>query len=309
MTLEEVVVRMHEKRYLLDMGKGKLSRMLDCSTDEIREAKRIVKNNIDKTKTTKTPKILIFDLETSPLLAYVWRMWDQNISLDALMSEWFLLSYSCKWLGEDKIYSNILTPKEISDENDFRLVIELWEFLDQADIVIAHNGKKFDVPRIKSRFLVHHLTPTSYYQQIDTLEVAKKEFNFPSNKLDALAKSLGIDGKIPTGLALWISCMKGDLVSLKYMEEYNRNDIIVLEKVYLRMRPYIKSHPNFNLYTDTNVALCPSCGSGNVIQDNNYYTQTGKYETYKCHDCGGISRKRKSVLPKEKELLVSIPGR
>jgi hypothetical protein len=108
---------------------------------------------------------------------------------------------------------------------------------------------------------VHKLPPTSYYQQIDTLEVAKKEFGFPSNKLDGLARFLDIPGKIPTGLSLWVSVMQGDPISIKYMEEYNRNDIIVLEKIYLRMRPYIKSHPNLNLYSDINEAVCPTCGS------------------------------------------------
>jgi hypothetical protein len=99
MSVEEVVIKMQSKKYLLDMGCGKLSKWFNCTRDDIREAKRITRNNINKITEVRKPKILIFDLETSPLLAYVWRMWDQNISLDALISEWFLLSYSCKWLG------------------------------------------------------------------------------------------------------------------------------------------------------------------------------------------------------------------
>jgi hypothetical protein len=309
MSVEEVVVRMQNKSYLLDMGKGKLSKMFNCSTDDIREARRIVRNVIDKTRINKTPKILIFDLETAPVRAYVWGLWKQNVYIDQIISEWFLLGYSCKWLGEDNVYSNILTPDEVKCEGDFRLVIELWEFLDQADYVIAHNAKRFDVPRVKSRFIVHGLTPTSYYQQIDTLEVAKKEFGFSSNKLESLARIFGFEGKKSTDFKLWSDCMDGDPIALKYMEEYNRQDVLLLEKVYLKLRPYIKSHPNWNLYTDTNDALCPSCGSNDLLEDGHYFTQTGKYVTYKCSGCGAISRKRKTVLPKEKDLLVSIPGR
>ena len=309
MTVEEVVVRMQNKSYLKEMGKGSLSRMFKCSTDDIREAKRIVKNIKEKVGNKKSPRILLFDLETSPLRGYVFSLWKQNISLDAIISNWFLLAYSCKWLGEDTVYSNVLTPNEVKEENDFRLVADLWEYLNAADYVIAHNSKQFDVPRTKARFIVHGLTPPSYYQQIDTLEVARKEFGFSSNKLDALARIFGFEGKAPTTFKLWADCMDGDQIALKYMEDYNRQDVLVLEKVYLKLRPYIRSHPNWNLYTETNKALCPSCGHEDLIQEGNYYTQTGKYETYKCQGCGAISRKRKSILPKEKELLVSIPGR
>jgi len=312
MELDKVVSIMRTRHYELNMGAGKLAKRYGTERENIYRAKEIIRaeKGIDvKINKIRKPRILLFDLETTPLKAYVWRMWDQNISLDALISEWFLLSYACKWLGEDTMYSGILSPREIKKENDFRLVNELWEFLDEADIVIAHNGKRFDVPRIKARFLVHGLPPTTYYQQIDTLKVAQAEFSLPSNKLEALARTLGLEGKNTTGLKLWVSCMDGDTEALKYMLDYNEQDVLVLEKVYLKLRPFIKSHPNYNLYNEGTEAVCPSCGHTELVKDGNYYTQTGKYETYRCEECGAISRKRKTLVSKEKQMLLSIPGR
>lgn len=310
MRVEEIVDVFRNHPVYLDSGAGKLSKRFNCSREDIYEAKFLIrKDGIKIEKERKQPKILLFDLETSPLKAYVWGMWKQNVSLDALLSDWFLLSYSCKWLGDDTMHSNVLTPQEVKDEDDYRLVLELWNYLDQADYVIGHNCKHFDVPRIKARFLVHDLPPTSYYKQIDTLEVARAEFSFPSNRLDKLARIFGFEGKLPTNMKLWVDCMNGDREALKSLEIYNNQDVIVLEKVYLKIRPFIKSHPNFNLYTNTNAAVCSHCGHDELIPNGFYYTQTGKYQTYSCTKCGAISRVRKTSLSKKKRLLVSIPGR
>jgi DNA polymerase elongation subunit (family B) len=304
MSVEDIVKRMEEKSYLTNMGRGKLSKYFKCSKEDISEAKRIVRKG-----TIKTPRILVFDIETAPIKAWVWRLWKQDISTGAIISDFFMIGWAAKWLSEDGIMSQCLTSKEILVEDDRRIVETLWHLLSQADIVIAHNGERFDIPRVRSRFLVHGLPPTTHYTQIDTLKVAKKEFGFSSNKLDYLAQMLGIEGKMPTGLDLWIRCMGGDEIALKQMELYNRNDVIVLEAVYMRLRPYIKSHPNLNLYNEDMEASCPSCGGKHLVPGGYYYTQTGKYQAYACKDCGAISRKRKTILPKEKELLISIPGR
>ena len=304
MKLDDLVILMENKQYMLNMGAGKLAKQYKTTKETIYKAKEIVRGTHQK-----FPKILLFDLETAPLKAFIWRLWKENIPFDSVLSDWFLLGYSCKWLGENKIYSNILKPDEILLENDFRLINELWGFLEEADIIVAHNLKKFDAPKIKTRFLVHNLPPTSYYQQIDTLLIAKKEFAFSSNKLDSLGKILGVGEKLPHDITLWIKAMSGDTVALQHMQKYNEQDVILLEKVYLKLRPFIKSHPNYNLYTDNISPICPTCGSTHIIEDGYYYTQAAKYETIKCLDCGAISRKRKTTLNKDKNIILSIPGR
>ena len=167
----------------------------------------------------------------------------------------------------------------------------------------------FDEKKINARFLLNNLPPTSPYQSIDTKLIAAKQFGFSSNKLDALAGYFGIEHKMDTDFNLWVRCMEGDSESLKYMETYNKKDVEILEEVYLRMRPWVKSHPNISLYLDLEVPACTNCGSTNLKEMPNkfYYTQTGIYPLHRCK-CGTIVRGRKTVQSKEAKqaLVVSL---
>ena len=311
--VSKVIEKIKEKPYLIRMGANKVATQLGVSPEVIREARRILHiegflhvTSEHKMNPHSIPKILLLDIETAPLRAYVWECWRQNIYLDQLITPWFMLTWAAKWLLEEDVMSQRLTKKEVLQEDDKRIVETLWHLLNQADIIIAHNGEKFDIPRIKTRFLIHGLPPTTYYQQVDTWKVASREFAFPSNKLEALARALGIEGKLDTDFRLWARCMDGDEESLKYMELYNRQDIPVLEEIYLWIRPYIKSHPNYNLYIDSNEPVCPHCGGKDLVFVGYYYfTQTGKYRNFRCTGCGALSRERKTVFQNNKSLLVS----
>ena len=246
--IEKVLNLFKSKPYLVIMGAKKISKRYEVSIESIMKARKIIqqnKNNI------KTAKILIFDIETSPLKAYVWSRWKQNIYLDQTISEWFMICWSAKWLGSNKVLSECVSPEEILKEDDTRIVKKLWSLIDEADIVIAHNGKKFDVPKMNARFILAGLPPTSSYTQIDTREVASKQFNFSSNKLDALAGYFNIEHKDDTDFNLWVDCLKGDQSALDYMRKYNEKDVTILEKVYLKLRPWIKNHPNIALYIES----------------------------------------------------------
>lgn len=241
------------------------------------------------------PNILVLDIETSPVRAYVWRLWKQDIYIDQIISDWFMISWSAKWLNVKETYSDVLTKEEILNEDDERIIKKLWNLLNDADIVIAHNGDSFDIPKIRSRFAIHGLPPTTFYHQIDTKKVAAKEFGFSSNKLDALAKNFGLGSKIHTEFELWAKCMKGDEEALEEMRVYNVHDVEILEQVYLKIRPYIKNHPNVTLYSDSNPNRCPSCGGNHLYKDDFYYTTVGKFQVYRCQDCGALSRDRKAL--------------
>lgn len=261
----------------------------------------------DNSVLPKLPKILVFDIETAPLRAFVFQksVYKSNINSDQVISEWFMLCWSAKWLLDGTIMSDKLTSTEAKNEDDFRIVKSLWELLDEADIVIAHNGDSFDIPNMNTRLIVHGFLPPTPYQQIDTKVIAKKQFGFTHNSLDALAKLFKLGGKIETKFELWTKCVDGDNSALKEMEVYNREDVKLLEEVYLKLRPWIRSHPNIGLYLDSETEVCPNCGSSNIVwlNDKYYYTQTQKYPIYRC-SCGGFGRSRKSVLTKqEKETL------
>jgi len=297
MTRENFVELLKQKPYMMEMGAGKLSKVYKISREDVYEAKVIIKKN-----KIKLPRILLLDIETTPLEAYIWQMqvWKARVNDESVISRWFMLTWSAKWLFGSEVMSNRLTGEEVNEENDSRIVANLWTVLDMADIVIAHNGDNFDIPNINTRFITNGLPPTKPYQTIDTLRIAQKQFGFTHNSLNALARVFGLPEKIDTNFDLWKRCKNGNEDALEEMELYNRHDVEVLEEVYLKIRPWIKGHPNLGLYMELDVPVCKNCGSTHIKEDGNYYyTQTGKYATLKC-ECGAYGRRRTTSFPKDK---------
>jgi len=185
----------------------------------------------------KFPKVLLFDIETSPLSAFVFQksVWRTNITDDQVISEWFMLCWSAKWLYDEEVITARLTGNEAKNEDDSRITKLLWKLLDDADIVIAHNGDGFDIPNMNTRFIINNLPPPSPFQTIDTKSVASKQFGFTHNGLNALAKIFGFESKKDTDLDLWKRCVAGNEEALQYMQDYNIWDTQLLEKVYLKL--------------------------------------------------------------------------
>ncbi len=252
---------------------------------------------------THEAKILLYDIETSPLISYHWGLWKQNISYDDVIQDWKLLCFSAKWLFSDEIITDKLTKKELQEFDDERLTKRLWKLLDEADIVIGHNCKNFDNKRSTAKFLEYGLNPPSSYQSIDTLDSARKKFSLTSNRLDAIGSKFGLGRKVETPKGLWRSVMEKDYKMLEKMAEYCEGDTKLLEDVYLFMRPYIQPHPNLNLFITQDIEACPSCASTDLKREGKAYTTTvSQYDLYRCHSCGALSRNRKN-----KKLLSSVP--
>ena len=307
-TIQKLLELFRNKPYYITQGAGIIAKRNKCSIEEVKKAKAIYYNNININKIKQVPRILIVDIETSPMKAFVWSRWKQNIYLDQTISEWFMLCWSAKWLGEDKVYGERVKCEDVLKEDDSKIIRGLWELLDEADIVITHNGKRFDIPKINSRFLINELPPPSPYKQIDTLEVTKREFGFSSNKLDALLDYFGYEKKLNTSFELWKKCLEGDKESLDYMLTYNKKDVTQLELVYLKLRPYIKGHPNLGIYYDIEKEQCGHCASTELIFTGYTYSNVSKFSTYRCTKCGSISRKRttENTINKRKNLLTTI---
>lgn len=254
--------------------------------------------------------VLVFDIETAPLSGYVWSLWKQNIYGSQIKSDWFMLTWSAKWLFEDKVMSARITPEELAEENDLRITKLIWDLLEEADIVIAHNGNKFDLKSLNTRFLYHKLPNPSPYESIDTLKHARKAFRMSSNRLDAIARYLDIGTKIDTGgFDLWRRCMERDEDALIEMERYNIRDVKLLEDIYLRMRAWIKPHPNMYLYIGDNVSRCPTCGSDDIKYVGEYHTYTNTYDAFRCQNCGSLGRSRSTntKLTDHRAMKTSIP--
>lgn len=265
-----------------------------------------------KEEINTSAKVLILDIETAPIRAYVWGIWNQNVSINMIESDWFCLTWSAKWLFDKKVYSDRLTGEEALKQDDKRIIKALWGLLNEADIVIAHNAEKFDIPKINSRFIIHKLNPPLPYLVIDTLRHIRRQFGFSSNKLDYVNKLLNLPRKIDTGgFELWEQCYKGDDKALKKMLHYNIGDVKILEETYLRIRAWIKPHPNIGLYILDHVSRCPSCGSGDIVKEGKYYyTSVNKYEAFRCDNCGSTGRVRHSDINiKERRFLTTSLAR
>ena len=242
------------------------------------------------------PKILVFDIETAPGTCFYWRRKTTYINKDMVIDKpGKVLTWSAKWLGhEDVISDSILAYGNMQD--DFKVCESLWHLLDDADIVVAHNGDRFDIKMMNARFLMHGLPPTSPYTSVDTLKIARKYFGFDSNRLDELGQDLGIGRKMKhEGMSLWIRCLDGDRDAFDTMVSYNEQDVLLLEELYLKVRPYHKTHPNVSLYSENEQVKCVKCGSNNIEPvDRHAYSNTTRYHLYKCKDCNGFSRGRVS---------------
>jgi uncharacterized protein YprB with RNaseH-like and TPR domain len=259
------------------------------------------------------PRVLFFDIETAPIIGYVWGLFDQNVGINQIQKDWHVLSWSAKWLGDSHVmYADQRNAKVI--ENDKVILKKIWKLLDQADVVVTQNGKRFDVPKLNARFVVHGFPPPSSFKHIDTLKIAKKQFGFTSNKLEYLSNTLNVKFKKLVGnrefdgFNLWRECLAGNVKAWREMEKYNRYDVLALEELYTKLIPW-DSSINFNLYTDDTEMVC-KCGSKEFLRYGYAYTSTGKFQRYQCKSCGAETRSRKNLFTKEKKesLTVSVKG-
>jgi len=239
------------------------------------------------------PKILIFDIETMANKAFVWGKYEQNVL--SYEEHWYMLCFAYKWFGEKKTYVPTLRDfrgykKDKTD--DKKLCYELWKLFDEADIVIGHNSDGFDIKKANARFIQHGFPPPAPFQSIDTLKVARRYFKLDSNKLDDLGDYLSLGRKVThSGWDLWLGCaVRDDDKSWNKMIKYNKQDVDLLEKVYLKLRPWMNNHPNENVYFGS-INNCPICGSNRVQKRGFRINRTNKNQRFQCQDCGGWSSK------------------
>ena len=250
----------------------------------------------------KGPRVLILDIETSPLLSYTWGIWDQNVALNQIAKEWHILSFAAKWLGEKKVFYKDQRGKK-NIEDDSALLKSVWKLIDQADILLTQNGRKFDVKKLNARFIMHGMHPPSSFKHIDALVLAKKYFAFTSNKLEYMTDKLCTKYKKShhkkfAGFTLWKECLTGNLEAWNVMEKYNKYDILSLEELYNKLIPWDGNNTvNFNHYTDTDIC---KCGSDEFNKYGFSFSKVGKFQRYKCARCGAESKSGTNLFDKER---------
>lgn len=230
-------------------------------------------------------RVLFLDIETSANLGYTWSKYETNVI--EFKKEFEILSIAYKWADRKKVC--VLSQREA----DEKVILGLLHcLLDSANVVVWHNGDRFDGPKGNARFIAHGMKPPSPYKSVDTKKVAKRYFSFNSNKLDDLGKYLGVGRKVKhEGFDLWLKCMAGDKKALKKMEQYNKGDVRLLEKVYKKLLPWIQSHPNVALISGRPKG-CPKCGSEKLHSRGTEWSKTQQYQRYQCQGCGGWCRGR-----------------
>lgn len=244
-------------------------------------------------KRDRGPRVLFLDIETTPNLAWIWGKYEQN-AIGDFVKERQMIVFGWKWMGRKKIEALSLPMfsgfKKNRDDNS-QLVKRLHKLLCDADIVVGHNLDGFDVPMANVDFISLGMDPPSPYKTVDTLKAARSRFRFNSNKLGALGKKLGLGGKVSTGgFSLWVGCMRGDLKSYKRMVTYCKRDVGLLERVYHKLRPWMKSHPDMNAL-DGNVG-CPYCRHKDLMSRGWSIVGGGRRKRFVCKKCHRWSQGR-----------------
>lgn len=258
-----------------------------------------------KMKNKNGPKILVLDIETSPIISYTWGLFDQNVALNQIHTDWHLLSVACKWLGDPPskmMYKDQRNAKNIQDDRP--LLKMVWDLCEDADIILTQNGISFDIKKLNARFIINGFKPVKKSKNIDTLRTARKVFGFTSNKLEYMTNKLckkykKLKHNKFSGFDLWKECLAGNKAAWNEMEKYNKYDVLALEELYTVVAPWDPSI-NFNLYTEDNEHVC-NCGSKSFIKKGFDFTATGKFQRYKCTKCGARSRSRTNLFSKEKK--------
>jgi DNA polymerase elongation subunit (family B) len=227
-----------------------------------------------------SPKVIVLDIETSPNIVYTWGKYEQN-AIDQVKG-WELLSFAYKELGAGKV--KCVARPDFKDKTDKAITRAAWVILEGADVIITQNGDRFDLPKLRAKFAQYNLPPCRPFKSVDTKKIAKSHFGFFSNSLNDIARDLSIGQKMQTGgFELWKGCMAGDAKAWAKMRRYNSWDVVLLEKVYERLKAWHPSHPNLALYEDR--PGCPVCSSLKVHRKGYRVNQVRKALRYQCQDC------------------------
>lgn len=280
-----------------------IARKLGMSKSTVSDFLRNATRELAIGESGECPKILLLDIETAPALAWVWRLWKQNITPDQIKEHSHIMCWAAKWLGSD----TMITDSSQHDDGDERICRGMWDLYNMADVVVAHNGKAFDTKELNTRWVIHGMEPPLPYKQQDPCKIARNVFNFKSNSLDYIAEVLLGEKKLPhEGWKLWVNCIYGDPESWQHMVDYNMRDIDLLEGVFLKMRAWDARAPNISIMYNDDKTRCMCCGSEHLVPlCKRVTTPARSYPAVRCGNCGKIMRSRKNGVV-DKELFANV---
>ena len=179
-------------------------------------------------------KILLLDIETTPMQVYTWGLWDQNIGINQIIKSTEMLCFGARWLGEKKV-----TFMSVHHDGKKAMLEGLHKMMDEADLLVGWNSAAFDHKHINREFLENGMQPPQPVKDLDLMSVTKANFQFPSNKLDYVAQKLGVGAKVKhSGFDLWLGCMAGDKKAWAEMKRYQIQDVNLLVDLYDILMPW-----------------------------------------------------------------------
>ena len=235
----------------------------------------------------KKPKTLIYDIETSPCLGWFWRTGKTTIGAHQIRrpGKIICISYRFTHWPEGKVKH----LKWTKNQSDKTMVVRFAKIAEKADIIVGHNGDSFDKKWLNTRLAYHQYPTIRHMLTEDTLKQARKEFNLPSFKLDFLCKYFHIEGKLTTRTGLWERVVfENCQESLAEMVAYCDQDVLILDKLYARLYPYVQHKINLSIFNDK-IDMCPHCGDATLMKHGFRYTKAGKKQRAICKSCGRVS--------------------
>lgn len=230
-------------------------------------------------------KVLFLDIETSAHVVETWSLYKANIGLEQLREPTQMICVAAKWAGERKTHFWSLFHHD-RDE----MLRNIHQMMTDADVVVTYNGKSFDIPHLNREFITGGFPPPAPSKHIDLYLVARRHFKFASNKLAYVTQALGLSGKLQhSGYSLWKDCLEGKASAWKLMRKYNIQDVVVLEELYDKLKPWIWNGPNAQLY-GSGQDSCPSCGSRDLRREGYAILTAGRYQRFQCKACSAWSR-------------------
>lgn len=239
------------------------------------------------------PRILIPDVETFPNLQMSWGCWPiySPLNPDWIVRERSIICACWKWLGDKKIHeASVLDSPRRDIFNDRHICEALADAINSSDAIVTQNGDRFDLPWARTRMVKHGMRPFKPVPTWDTKKMAKSYFYFNSNRLDYMGKFLLGEGKIKTEAELWLACMRGDRKAIRQMITYCKGDVGLLERVFVKLRPYAPNKFN-QAIQDFTGRTCPACGKEELRQWGTSRSAVTMYQRYLCGACGAWAKK------------------
>lgn len=250
---------------------------------------------VNRPRHARSARILLLDIETLPGEYYAFDPKVEYLSPDKQIKDWSIACWSAKWLFDEEIMGEVVSARNAFYREDRSILGGIWKLMNEADIVVTQNGINFDIKKLYSKFIENSFAPPSEYKTVDTMKTAKEVFGWSYNRLDELGQKLGIGKKIDMSFVDWKNCLTNNEdaeLALDYLFTYCKRDISpLLEDVYLAMLPYIKGHPNLNVYTNHDGDVCPKCESSDLKWgEKSYSTPQGLWDSFRCSACGATGR-------------------